>query len=142
MVELVFVIVILGILAAIAIPKLAATRDDAVNATLAQNIMTGSGEIATYAIAHGETTTDLSEMSNAISSLVLSGKAILADHEVNIIRGVTSDCVKVRVDQGTNEENLTISLGDASNDSDCLNLQRLIDMRIYPMVLRGKHVIQ
>ena len=37
MIELVFVIVILGILAVVAIPKLAATRDDAVNSGLAQN---------------------------------------------------------------------------------------------------------
>ncbi len=39
MIELIFVIVILGILAAVAIPKLAATRDDA-------NIAKGSTEIA------------------------------------------------------------------------------------------------
>ncbi|HIP44055.1 MAG TPA: prepilin-type N-terminal cleavage/methylation domain-containing protein, partial [Sulfurospirillum arcachonense] len=34
MIELIFVIVILGILAAVAIPRLAATRDDAVAATI------------------------------------------------------------------------------------------------------------
>lgn len=38
MIELIFVIVILGILAAVAIPKLAATRDDAKIAALATNI--------------------------------------------------------------------------------------------------------
>ena len=40
MIELIFVIVILGILAAVAIPKLAATRDDAKEATICQNIAT------------------------------------------------------------------------------------------------------
>ncbi len=38
MIELIFVIVIIGILSAVAIPKLAATRDDAVSSALAANI--------------------------------------------------------------------------------------------------------
>ena len=37
MIELIFIIVIIGILASVAIPKLAATRDDAINVTLKSN---------------------------------------------------------------------------------------------------------
>lgn len=40
MIELIFVIVILGILAAVAIPKLAATRDDAKTSTEVANLAT------------------------------------------------------------------------------------------------------
>jgi len=40
MVELIFVIVIIGILAAVAIPKLAATRSDAEGATIIQGLAT------------------------------------------------------------------------------------------------------
>ncbi|WP_373032854.1 type II secretion system protein [Sulfurovum sp.] len=40
MIELIFVIVIIGILAAVAIPKLAATRDDALDSALISNIKT------------------------------------------------------------------------------------------------------
>lgn len=40
MIELIFVIVILGILAAVAIPKLAATRDDAKNSATKADVMT------------------------------------------------------------------------------------------------------
>jgi len=40
MIELIFVIVIIGILAAVAIPKLAATRDDAKSSALIANINT------------------------------------------------------------------------------------------------------
>ena len=40
MIELIFVIVIIGILSAIALPKLATTRDDAHNAADCQNIST------------------------------------------------------------------------------------------------------
>jgi len=40
MIELIFVIVIIGILAAVAIPKLAATRDDAKASTMLNNLAT------------------------------------------------------------------------------------------------------
>ncbi len=40
MIELIFVIVIIGILAAVAIPKLSATRDDAMDAKVRSNVST------------------------------------------------------------------------------------------------------
>jgi general secretion pathway protein G len=49
MIELIFVIVIIGILAAVAIPKLAATRDDAAATTCVHEIGQFMGEVtATY----------------------------------------------------------------------------------------------
>ncbi len=48
MVELIFVIVILGILAAFALPRMAATRDDAEVAKFAQNLSTLITDIAAY----------------------------------------------------------------------------------------------
>jgi len=53
MIELIFVIVILGILAAVAIPKLAATRDDAVNSKLCANIRTCVTDAGAYYTATG-----------------------------------------------------------------------------------------
>lgn len=44
MIELIFVIVIIGILAAVAIPKLAATRSDAQGAKIANNLATCIGD--------------------------------------------------------------------------------------------------
>ena len=44
MIELIFVIVIIGILAAVAIPKLAATRSDASGAKIANNLATCIGD--------------------------------------------------------------------------------------------------
>lgn len=44
MIELIFVIVIIGILAAVAIPKLAATRNDATGAKVANNLATCIGD--------------------------------------------------------------------------------------------------
>lgn len=64
MVELIFVIVILGILAAVAIPKLAATRDDADIAKFSQNLSTLITDIASYRTSHGKYETKISDMTN------------------------------------------------------------------------------
>ena len=53
MVELIFVIVILGILAAIAIPRLAVTRDDAKIATKVHDGIQFANEMGAYYTAHG-----------------------------------------------------------------------------------------
>ena len=53
MIELIFVIVILGILAAVAIPKLAATRDDAKASKAAQNLATLISDIGANYTATG-----------------------------------------------------------------------------------------
>jgi type II secretory pathway pseudopilin PulG len=59
MIELIFVIVIIGILAAVAIPKLAATRDDAKASTAIANLATcikdvGAAYTATQSEAEGQ----------------------------------------------------------------------------------------
>ena len=53
MIELIFVIVIIGILAAVAIPKLAATRDDAKAAKAAQNLATYISDVGSYYTSQG-----------------------------------------------------------------------------------------
>jgi len=69
MIELIFVIVILGILAAVAIPKLAATRDDAKIAAVAQQVQSAVGEIPAYVVAKGKTD-GLGEMSQVLAQLI------------------------------------------------------------------------
>ncbi len=54
MIELIFVIVILGILAAVAVPKLAATRDDATLTKIAANFMTLYSDLGAYYTANGK----------------------------------------------------------------------------------------
>jgi len=76
MIELIFVIVILGILAAVAIPKLAATRDDAQISKIASNIKTAEGEIAAYAVSQGDaptTTANIQIASNVITDNIGTG---------------------------------------------------------------------
>ena len=56
MIELIFVIVILGILAAVAIPKLAATRDDAKLSKEISNAKTCLTDVQSYYTANGNLT--------------------------------------------------------------------------------------
>ena len=53
MIELIFVIVILGILASVAIPRLAATREDAEISTGIANLRTLLSDITTFYVAKG-----------------------------------------------------------------------------------------
>ena len=64
MIELVFVIVILGILAAVALPKLVAARDDAEVAKFAQNVALITTEIVSYGISQGKYADDILSMTN------------------------------------------------------------------------------
>ena len=54
MIELIFVIVILGILASVAIPRLAATRTDAEIATTVSNLRTLISDLSSYYVVKGE----------------------------------------------------------------------------------------
>ena len=142
MIELIFVIVILGILAAVAIPKLSATRTDALISKTAQDIMSGTAEIASYAVANGNTVSDLTVMSNGIKNLVNSGNAVLdaATKKATISFGNVSDCVVVQVLTSASDDNLTITLKTSTTDAKCLGLQSKIDAKKYPMKLRGNYV--
>ncbi len=64
MIELIFVIVILGILAAVAIPKLAATRDDAKIAKGASEVATLVSDLGAYYTAQGAFAGTVSAMTN------------------------------------------------------------------------------
>ena len=65
MIELIFVIVILGILAAIAIPRLAATRDDAEVSKAATNLTTFISDVGAYYTSQA-TFGKLKDMSNVV----------------------------------------------------------------------------
>ena len=64
MIELIFVIVILGILAAVAIPRLTATRDDAEVAKIGTNLTTLISDLGAFYTSQGEFGKKLSQMTN------------------------------------------------------------------------------
>lgn len=141
MIELVFVIVIIGILAAVMTPYLTATRDDAKASSLAQSIMGGAAEVGEYAVANESVNPDLTLMSNAYHSLVSAGDAL--NDEVNskltVKFGNIENCITVQVTSAGDIDTLTITKG-ASGDTKCDRLHNLIGEKDYPMLLRGTHV--
>jgi competence protein ComGC len=140
MVELIFVIVILGILAAVAVPKLAATRDDARLAGTATSIASAGTELASFAVATGTIERDLSKASGTIAMLVAERRARTNTDEasVYIAMGQEPDCVKLQVMDGVDDANLTIDYPNPSLDELCFQLQDLINPNDYPLPLRGK----
>lgn len=89
MIELIFVIVILGILAAVAIPRLTATRDDAEIAKAGTNLTTLISDLGAFYTSQGDFATDIKNMTNIQFSGDGTGKV---DHE--LLAG-GKKCVKV-----------------------------------------------
>ncbi len=90
MIELIFVIVIIGILAAVAIPRLAATRDDAKISKMANAIQTAKSELAARIIATNNIPNDATDInatirsySNTIAEAEIYGDANITSADVN-----------------------------------------------------------
>ncbi len=143
MIELIFVIVILGILAAVAIPKLAATRDDAKISRLSMNIETAIAEIGSYAASKGKTESDLSKMSAAIEYMVRGGEADVSENDKAKIKvGENSDCITIEVVTSAdgNDKNVTVVANDDDGDGKCKTIQTVIKDQNYNMQLEGSTV--
>ncbi|MCX6073957.1 MAG: prepilin-type N-terminal cleavage/methylation domain-containing protein [Campylobacterales bacterium] len=77
MIELIFVIVILGILAAVAIPKLAATREDAAATAALASFKTGVNQIQATTTATGAIP-DFTTIIDGSANLVVAATVITA----------------------------------------------------------------
>lgn len=103
MIELIFVIVILGILAAVAIPRLAATRDDAEIAKAATNLSTLLSDVGAYYTSQGKFADSLSEMTNvpltSANELLAAGKKCLKVTLTNYT-AATSKPANIKVEKG------------------------------------------
>ncbi len=139
MVELIFIIIIVGILVTTALPRLAATREDARLSLIAHNTMTGAFEIASYAVTKGKTTPTLSEMSNGVSTLIDQGYATESGADVTIGTDDVIDCLHLKIEnQGSYTE--TIVIENTGSGGSCDRLQSLIDASRFPIPLRGTKI--
>ena len=94
MIELIFVIVILGILAAVAIPRLAATRDDAEISKTATNIQTLISDLGAYYTSQGKFATKTSSTSTGTSTSSVDIPAMT--NVSNPIKVKTDNCLEVK----------------------------------------------
>ncbi len=84
MVELIFVIVIIGILAAVAIPKLAATRDDAVISTIVGNAKVAYNDISAFYLSQGNSLWNSASIRTATNALLNSSCNTLVDDNTSL----------------------------------------------------------
>jgi len=142
MIELIFIIVIIGILATVAMPRLAATRDDAEITVLASAIAATANEAGERALSYGVSSSNISDMSEVMSSLVAQGKATLSNGGkiAKIKMNTINDCIKLTISTSSKDMNLTLSHGNAGGDALCLSLQQTIDAGDYPVPLKGKRI--
>jgi type II secretory pathway pseudopilin PulG len=103
MIELIFVIIILGILAVVAIPKIAATRNDAKATASLANWSTAINQIQATATATG-TVPNLDTFVNASSTLLVTETTITAQV---IVAGNANVCAVGTV---TQDENATLTI--------------------------------
>lgn len=142
MIELIFVIVILGVLAAVAIPKLSATRDDAKIAQTINSVNVAMSEIAAFVLSQGKVENDLSLMSNSLQNLKTLNLATMniVTRSAEIKGGNVNDCLKIQVLNSGGDENLSVSLGTAGIDGICSDLQLKINANGYSVSIGGNIV--
>ena len=118
MIELIFVIVILGILAAVAIPKLAATRTDAEVSKGATEVAQALSDVGSYYTSQG-TFAALSAMTNVPFDDETKGTA---DADAAEYQTGTDDCITFTFDS-VSDGNVTITDNNATTTAVCVGLQ-------------------
>ena len=136
MIELIFVIVILGILAAVAIPKLAATRTDAGVSKMASNLSTVVSDLGAYWTANGAWPGTFQNVTNvplytaaggATAATTISTTANTTGW-LNAVANTTADatdgCYSVVL---TIDGNITVSSPTAGTDPVCVGAKTATD---------------
>ena len=123
MIELIFVIVIIGILAAVAIPKLMATRTDAKVAAITQQVQSAIGEIPAYVTSQGKIDGNITKMSQVLNIMERQGKVTDFNQTAGSSHGLTG------VTEGATIE----AQNDSGNLEDCI----YIDINATTMQVTG-----
>ena len=136
MIELIFVIVIFGILAAVAIPRLAATRDDAEVAKAATNLSTIVSDLGAYYTSQGDWDNGgIAKMTNVVTA---PGGTV---NEVELT-SAGKKCIKVTLNT-TGNATLTISNGTDNTAAICQSVlanTSVAKMMSNPIDVKGKAI--
>ena len=137
MIELIFVIVILGILAAVAIPKLSATRTDAEVSKIATDTATLISDLGAYYTSRGTfASANITDITNFDTGKIL---ASLKDTDTfDITDGGGHDCLKVTFDS-VEDGNVTISKGTGTS-SVCKSVKSATENLITTYQFGGSHI--
>jgi general secretion pathway protein G len=115
MIELIFVIVILGILAAVAIPKLAATRDDANIARVATDAATVVSDLGARFTSQGTLAGNVGDITNVQLSVgdaaVTPTTAVAVDTDYQLLDSNGNECLIVTINNDLADGNVTVAAG-------------------------------
>jgi general secretion pathway protein G len=114
MIELIFVIVILGILAAVAIPKLMATRTDAKISAISQEVSSIMSEIPAYVTAKGYVDSNITNMSQVAKTMEDQGQAVDDNSTGSLSGRIDSLIIKAPKDDGTLEDCIVIDVNSTT----------------------------
>lgn len=134
MIELIFVIVILGILAAVAIPRLTATRDDAEIAKAGTNLTTLVSDLGSYYTSQGKFATTLAQMTN----IQFSAKGAALEDQ---ILAAGKKCIKVELKEAVTTVGsqkpafLKVSEGDDKTEKIC---EKVLQSKAVDTMLKAK----
>ena len=133
MIELIFVIVILGILASVAIPRLAATRTDAEVAATVANLRTLLNDVASYYAVKGEFADTVKW--NEITNVPLGDANKLAAGNGAVNDGILTvggiDCIAVKVVNKKGTAPAYIVFAKKSGGDVCTQVQDAAPVRAY-----------
>ncbi len=138
MIELIFVIVILGILAAVAIPKLAATRDDAETAKLTNQVQNAMKEMISYYTSQGGEI-NFSKIEKAKTSqivfndLISHGWVDVKDDNHSVLFS-NKDTKRVCMNVYTNGYEIQIDINDSDDSTLCKDIGRVVEDRNYSIL--------
>ena len=121
MIELIFVIVIIGILAAVAIPKLMATRTDAKISAVSQEVSSAISEIPAYVTSQGKLDDNITKMSQVLKAMEAQSKAFDSNTSfiVTSLPGTTVEgIIKTQDDSGNPENCIAIDINDTTMQVD------------------------
>ena len=154
MIELIFVIVILGILAAVAIPKLSATRDDAKISKMATNLSTVVSDAGNYYTSQGETNWQSAKVTDVTNVPLYTNTTGTTAADSNTDWAPTSggtfylvaspgatdpsDCIKITT---TKDGNVTVANGGTSSTI-CDNVQKQVKSMIKTYQFGGVGVVR
>ncbi len=122
MIELIFVIVIIGILASIAIPKLTATREDAIVSAMIANARMALTDLQTYYTSRGSSIWQTEKIISTTDALLSTACDSPVDETTPISPNTfvfCNDGVVCLTFETIAEGNLTITNGAVSTDTVC-----------------------